>query len=313
MSSYDNIKYLIINADDFGYCPRRDKAIVDLFKRKSISSTSLLVNGDHAHQACSYAKVYSIPMGIHLNLTEGRPVTKDLSQINSLVNADGLMYGKLGLRDELEKGNVKKEHIEYEIEMQLDKYKELTNGERPQHIDGHQHIHVHPLIAESVARISKKFGINYIRVPLDQMILSSGTKNSFYQNVVNQTKLAIEIFDKYCLMYTNYFLGMTITGKDFTLDNIEKCLLKLPESHCFIELMCHPGYPSDPCIGGCGTGQPDDFSQSNDRQQEFDILSSTDLRIIFKKYNISLCTYNDLMNKDIIHDDEVNVDAIKSA
>ncbi len=170
MSSSNNINYLIINADDFGYCPKRDTAIVDLFKQKSISSTSLLVNGDNACQACSYAKIYNIPMGIHLNLTEGRPVTMDLSQIKSLINSDGLMHGKIGLRNELEKGNINQEHIEYEIKMQLNKYKELTNNQIPKHIDGHQHIHIHPMIVKILARLTKEFDIKYIRLPNDQMI-----------------------------------------------------------------------------------------------------------------------------------------------
>jgi predicted glycoside hydrolase/deacetylase ChbG (UPF0249 family) len=301
-------KYLIINADDFGYCPKRDKAIVDLFEQKSISSTSLLVNGDNAYQACSYAKLYNIPMGIHLNLTEGRPITNDLYQIKSLINSDGLMHGKIGLRNELEKGNLNQEHIEYEIERQLNKYKELTDGQIPKHIDGHQHIHVHPMIVEIVARLSRKFGINYIRAPLDQMIISSENTHSFYREIVNQTELALKIFDKYCLIYSNYFFGMTIMGKEFTVNNIEKCL-KLVQKNVLCELMCHPGYPSDRFIGGCGTGQPDEFSQSNERQNEFNVLSSVELKHLFSKYNIKLCIYEDFINKDRINDDEVNVDA----
>ncbi|CAF4050352.1 unnamed protein product [Rotaria magnacalcarata] len=169
MSASTMTKYMIINADDFGYCPKRDKAIVELFQQKSISSTSLLVNGDNAYQACLYAKQYDIPMGIHLNLTEGRPVTNDLIEIKSLVNSNGIMHGKLGIRYELDKGSIQQDHVEYEIINQFNKYKELTNGQLPKHIDGHQHIHVHPMIAESVARLAKQFGINYIRVPYDQM------------------------------------------------------------------------------------------------------------------------------------------------
>ena len=308
MSTFDNIKYLIINADDFGYCPKRDAAIVDLFKQKSICSTSLLVNGDNVHQACSYARIHNIPMGIHLNLTEGRPVTTTLFQIQSLVDVNGLMHGKIGLRNELDKGNIKKEHVEYEIEMQFNKYKELTNGQTPKHIDGHQHIHIHPLIAESVARISQKFKINYIRAPLDQMILSSHINNSFYEDVVNQTKLALPVFDKYSLIYSNYFFGMTTMGNKFTFTNLEQCFLKIPKKTCSIELMCHPGYPSDPLIGGCGTGQPDEFSQSNERQNEFDTLSSIGLKDLFRKYNMKLCIYEDFINRDMINDDKGNVD-----
>jgi predicted glycoside hydrolase/deacetylase ChbG (UPF0249 family) len=81
-------------------------------KKVFISSTSLLVNGDNDYQACLDAIFYKLPMGIHLNLTEGRLITKDLFRIKSLINFQGLMHGKIGLRNELEKGNINQEHIE---------------------------------------------------------------------------------------------------------------------------------------------------------------------------------------------------------
>ena len=257
-------------------------------------------------------------MGIHINLTEGRPITNDLDQIKSLINVHGFMHGKVGLRIELENRSIKQEHIEYEIRNQLNKYKELTNGEIPRHIDSHQHIHVHPMIVEIVARIAKQFGINYIRAPYDQMFLLSNIENLFYKDIIDQTKFAFHIFNKYSLMYSSYFFGLTTMGNQFTLKNIEKCfqlLEKYPKEAVLIELMCHPGYPSDPSIGGCGTGQPDNFSQSNERQHEFNVLSSMELKSLFYKYNIHLCIYDDifqktfLINKDMLNDDEVNVDA----
>jgi predicted glycoside hydrolase/deacetylase ChbG (UPF0249 family) len=64
-------------------------------KKFSISSTSLLVNGDNAYQACLDAILYKLPMGIHLNLTEVRPITKYLFRIKSLINSQGLMHGKI--------------------------------------------------------------------------------------------------------------------------------------------------------------------------------------------------------------------------
>ncbi|UJR09236.1 hypothetical protein I4U23_013482 [Adineta vaga] len=295
MSSSNKIKYLIINVDDFGYCSNRDKAIIDLFKQKLISSTSLLVNGSNAHQACLYAQIYNLSMGIHLNLTEGRPITNDSFQIESLINSEGLMHGKHGLRKKLQQGTIKQEHIEYEVEMQLNKYKELTDGKLPRHIDGHQHIHVHPMIVESIARIAKQYGIDYIRAPNDHMINSFEIDQSFYTEIVNETQSAMKIFDRYSLVYPKYFLGMTIMGKEFTLKNIETCLSTLEKSqksNIYVELMCHPGYPCDQFLGGCGTTQPDEFSQSIDRQHEFNILSSKELINLFEKYNVQLCTYD---------------------
>jgi predicted glycoside hydrolase/deacetylase ChbG (UPF0249 family) len=86
---------------------------------------------------------------------------------------------------------------------------------------------------------------------------------------------------------------MSIMGEKFTLENIEKCLKEIKkEENSLIELMCHPGYPSDPFIGGCGNGQPDEFSQSNDRQIEYDLLASNELKNLLKKYNLQLCIYD---------------------
>lgn len=42
----------------------------------------------------------------------------------------------------------------------------------------------------------------------------------------------------------------------------------------FIELMFHPGYPSEGGVGGCGEG-PDEFSRSKDRLYEQRFLSSS--------------------------------------
>jgi predicted glycoside hydrolase/deacetylase ChbG (UPF0249 family) len=46
---------------------------------------------------------------------------------------------------------------------------------KSRHIDGHQHIHVHSMIVEIIARITKQFGINYIRAPNDELV-----ENLFY-------------------------------------------------------------------------------------------------------------------------------------
>jgi predicted glycoside hydrolase/deacetylase ChbG (UPF0249 family) len=296
-SSLSKAIHLIINADDFGYCPNRDAAIIDLLEQKLISSASLLVNGFDADQAAQYAKMHDVPIGIHLNLTEGRPVTNDVRRIESLVNADGFMHGKFGLRHKLREGRIQLEHVENEIEMQLNKYKELTGGIPPNHIDGHQHIHVHPAIVESVARLAHRYGIKYVRAPQDPMIISSEMDQSFHSEIVTQTKSAVSVFDRYALNYSKYFFGMTTMGRQLTLENVENCLKVLAgkqAENVVAELMCHPGYPSDPFVGGCGTGYPDTFSQSADRQHEFDVLSSRELRALFKKYNVQLCAYADI-------------------
>ena len=291
--------YLIINADDFGYCPRRDRAILDLFEQRSISSTSLLVNGDYAAHACTQAKRTHLPMGLHLNLTEGRPVTDDLSRIRSLVDSQGLMHGKFGLRARLDQGSIQTEHLLHEIEMQLIRYQGLTDSRSPFHLDGHQHIHVHPKVVDSVARLAQQYHVQYIRVPADPMLFSLEPKNSFYDEIDQQAQSAKKVFNQYGLKSPEHFFGMTTMGSAMTLETVEQCLKTIPKAGSVtVEWMCHPGYPSDPHVGGCGTGCPDHFSQSHERQEEFDLLSNMKLKKLFDKYNVQVCTYEDLVNGD---------------
>jgi predicted glycoside hydrolase/deacetylase ChbG (UPF0249 family) len=78
---------LIINADDFGYSTERDRGIIDSFVNGVLTSATLLVNGSTARSAVALAKNHGLPLGLHLNLTEGFPVS-NANEIGSLLGAD---------------------------------------------------------------------------------------------------------------------------------------------------------------------------------------------------------------------------------
>ena len=58
-------RFLVINADDYGYSPERDAGILDCYHDNSISSVSLMVNGCHAKEAVEKAKIGGLPMGMN--------------------------------------------------------------------------------------------------------------------------------------------------------------------------------------------------------------------------------------------------------
>ena len=99
----DANRFLVINADDFGYCEQRNRGIVESVQSGVVSSTSLLVNADKALEAVKLAREYSIPLGLHLNLTEGRTMK---SRLSSLTLENGFMRGKFGFRKALENGEI---------------------------------------------------------------------------------------------------------------------------------------------------------------------------------------------------------------
>ena len=54
-------RFLVVNADDFGYCDQRNRGIVESFQNGVVSSASLLPNADKALEAVQLSEEYGIP------------------------------------------------------------------------------------------------------------------------------------------------------------------------------------------------------------------------------------------------------------
>jgi predicted glycoside hydrolase/deacetylase ChbG (UPF0249 family) len=93
-------KYLIINADDLGYCPERNRGILVAFSEgHHISSASVLVNALFSADAVRLSLEKNLPIGLHFNITEGKPIS-ELTKVKTLIDKKtGLFLGKFGLRD----------------------------------------------------------------------------------------------------------------------------------------------------------------------------------------------------------------------
>jgi predicted glycoside hydrolase/deacetylase ChbG (UPF0249 family) len=111
---------LIINADDLGIGLDRDEGIFELFNNGHISSASILINGNNFINSVNKAKQLRLPLGIHLNLTEGSLIDQTELKYNSLVYYDSKdnrykMHGKFNFRDKLSQGLILESDIKKEI------------------------------------------------------------------------------------------------------------------------------------------------------------------------------------------------------
>ncbi len=91
------MKSLIVNADDFGLTEGVNRAIIDGHRNGIITSTTLMANGmafDSAVAAGLAAPALGI--GVHLNLTQGRPVSS-ASRVPSIVTPRGSFYPGPGI------------------------------------------------------------------------------------------------------------------------------------------------------------------------------------------------------------------------
>lgn len=166
-----NQRQLIVNADDFGASEEVNEAIIRAYKEGVLTSASLMVTGDAFEQAVRLAKENpGLAVGIHLVTVVGRSLLPK-SEIPSLVDEDrnfsnnptaaGLKYFfSIQARRELKK----------ELAAQFDKFH--STGLPLSHIDGHLHLHVHPVIFNTALELGANCGARRMRVPEEERRLA---------------------------------------------------------------------------------------------------------------------------------------------
>lgn len=128
------MKYLIVNADDYGMCRSANLAVQELFDLGFLRSATLEVPCPTAEEAAVYAAAHpEHAIGVHLTLTSEWPhyAWKPLTDGVSLRNAEGYMWQNIRLVEE----NARWEDIEPELQAQLDQARAW--GLNPSHLDNH--------------------------------------------------------------------------------------------------------------------------------------------------------------------------------
>ncbi|UYV75267.1 YDJC [Cordylochernes scorpioides] len=277
------VRSLRICADDFGYCGRRNEGILVCAQAGRINSVSVLVNGRMAKEGVDalIQRCPGILLGLHFNLTEGRP----LSQVTSIVGADGNFLGKFPAVSAALEGKWTAGDVETELRAQLTAFKDLA-GRPPDHLDGHNHIHVVPGVRDVVARVAAEVGVDLIRLPLEHGL--PDTTTDFLKSVCSWARESREIFAAKGLRFTEGFLGLSTMGQLGSLSTLDEALSR--QAGCSsLEWMVHPGYRGIQGQGGCwGTEGPDDFGQSASRELEMDLLLSPELPVLLERHGLAM-------------------------
>lgn len=123
-------KYLIINADDFGYNEQQNSAIIELLEGGLITSTSLLTVAPKARDAVDFSKENRVDVGVHLTINSDDESKKwqSLSDTNSFKN--GLPHSQKDLIFKTARRDVRQE-LEEQYRFIVD------NGGTVDHADNH--------------------------------------------------------------------------------------------------------------------------------------------------------------------------------
>jgi predicted glycoside hydrolase/deacetylase ChbG (UPF0249 family) len=135
------LKYLITNADDFGFTRDVNAGIIEAHQHGILTATTLMATGAAFDHAVDLARQNpELDVGVHLVLvdTPGFPPT-----IPRLL----FSLGRINIYEELVR--------------QVRKV--LNAGLKPTHLDTHKHTHLLPQVFNAVTRIAQEFKISWVR------------------------------------------------------------------------------------------------------------------------------------------------------
>ena len=151
-----------IHADDLGLDAGVDSAILELAEAERLTSASLLVAGPTAPSAAAawQSLANTQPLVLHLCLTEG-PQPQDCPDLPA--GFGDLLLGSLRPA----KRHALRAQVETAVQSQIHRFQQLT-GQRQIHLDGHQHVHLLPLVLEVVLEQREIVWVRTTAEPLPQ-------------------------------------------------------------------------------------------------------------------------------------------------
>jgi hopanoid biosynthesis associated protein HpnK len=271
------LRRLIVNADDFGLSTSVNNAVIRAHREGILTTATLMVNEPACAEAVALAKENpKLGVGLHLTLLMGHSALPP-GKIPGLVNARGeFSNNPVGVgMSYFFKRNLR-EQLRAEIRAQFEKFH--ATGLPLDHVNGHLHLHLHPVIFKILMEDAEKIGIRHFRLTRDCLARSRRMTRSHWFYRVSHAAIyewlssrAREPLRQRGIKHAQITFGLL---QDSRVDEeyILKLLPELPPGDS--ELYSHPSL--------------DEF------KHEFDALVSPRVKELVKKLGIELIRYQDL-------------------
>ncbi|MEH2136205.1 hopanoid biosynthesis-associated protein HpnK [Nostoc sp.] len=274
-------RFAIINGDDFGFSEGVNQAIIKAHKQGVLTSTSLMVSADAAKEAVTLASAHpNLAVGLHLVLVCGKSVLPP-EQIPHLVDKQGNFSNSpliAGLRYQFVKET--RQELREEIRAQLEKYR--SSGLPLSHVDGHLHLHIHPVVLRILVDLAAEFDIKVIRLPSEELGMTLRVNRSHlltklvWSGVFGRLRRYGEkLLESQGISFTQRVYGLLQTGgitEEYLLGLIPQIQANL------VEIYSHPampvvGFSTRRCAnananGELGTGEAELAALLSDRVRE---------------------------------------------
>jgi hopanoid biosynthesis associated protein HpnK len=202
-----------------------------------------MVSAPAAEDAVARAKnLPELNVGLHLVLSNGK-ATSPAAEIPGLAHANGQLDNNLfrtGIMMFFDPGT--KKQLEKEIRAQFDAFK--ATGLKLDHVNAHNHMHLHPTVFDLIIKIGKEFGITAIRIPNEPPLESiiSGGKDKiqrqlrfiFFKPFVSRMKKLCEANN---IKHNDTIYGLNDSGH-MTIDTLIRIIPHIPDG--ITEIYSHP-------------------------------------------------------------------------
>jgi len=210
---------VIVNADDLGLWPSVDRGIFAAWSAGAVGDSTVFANAPQLEKILARTEKNGLPVGIHLNLTYGRPLN-DPADIPALVGPDGLFMKRQAWTQPLPIEQVQQE-LGWQVERAITE-SALAGIEIPSHLDTHHHIHTYPEVLEVVIGLADE-----LDVPV--------------RSVNPEMRAALHAAG----IPTPDHFSMTFYGENATAEILIQLVEECPGG--ILEIMTHPGY-ADPAL-----------------------------------------------------------------
>ena len=157
---------LVVNADDFGRSRSINQAVIRAHREGILTSASLMVNEPHAGEAAALARENpGLGVGLHLALVCGAAALP-AEQIPQLADARRQFSNNPAVAGWRYFASPKcRAQLRPEIAAQFEKFR--ATGLPLDHVNGHLHLHLHPVVFGILMENAQRWGITALRLTDD--------------------------------------------------------------------------------------------------------------------------------------------------
>jgi len=220
-------KRIVLCADDYGYSPGVSRGIRALLERERLSATSCMVVYPEFELDGPLLKPFlgRIDVGLHFTLTADRTI------------------GSLALGAHLRPHTL--EGVAAELERQISTFNDVI-GRPPDYIDGHQHVHILPVVREAVVQATKRIGA-YVRSTVDPIGFAMCRRPAMFESIylARASRKLASLAHVAGVPVNCGFRGVRTFREKVSFRPLFRRMVRDAGNGCLV--MCHPGY-ADPLL-----------------------------------------------------------------